>query len=127
MLYILLKAIHVIAVIFWIGSLGMLTLITSVSRLSAEQMRVATRLTDAAIGASWLAGIVLVLMGGWYTATWWQIKIVLVIVISAVHTMVHRRWKNSSDERAQTQDFVPIVVFVVSIAVVFLAVYKQPL
>jgi len=109
MLYILLKAIHVIAVIFWIGSLGMLTLITSVSRLSAEQMRVATRLTDAAIGASWLAGIVLVLMGGWYTATWWQIKIVLV------------------DERAQTQDFVPIVVFVVSIAVVFLAVYKQPL
>ena len=85
MIYLSVKALHIVAVILWIGSLVLVTAITASSKLNSDQMRVAVRITESAIGVTWLAGIALVVMGGWYTSTWWIVKIVVVLVISAVH------------------------------------------
>lgn len=126
MLYLTIKAIHIVAVISWIGSLGLITLITSNVRMDEKQIRIATRLTETSIGITWLAGITLVILGGWYGATWWQLKVVVVIVISAIHTIVHRRWKASVADGAQTHSFVPLLLFFLTVLVVFLVVFKQP-
>lgn len=126
MLYLSIKTIHIIAVISWLGSLTLVAFVTSTVRMDTSQMRIATRITDLSIGVTWLAGIVLVVMGGWYLSTWWQIKIVLVILISAIHSILHRRWKASEKEGAKTPRFVPFLLLITTLVVVGLAVFKQP-
>ena len=126
MFYLSVKTIHIIAVIAWLGSLMLVAFITSTVRMDIAQMRLATRITELSIGVSWLAGIVLVVMGGWYLSTWWQIKIILVVLISAIHTILHRRWKASETEGAKTPRLVPYVLLFTTAAVVGLAVFKQP-
>lgn len=126
MLYLLVKTIHIAAVVLWIGSLFLLTLITSTENLSKVQLKAATRITEAGIGFTWLAGIVLVVMGSWHVATWWQIKIVLVVIISAMHSIVHRRWKRQFEADQQTNAAIPWGVFVLSMFAIALAVFKLP-
>ena len=125
MLYLTLKALHIAAVVFWIGSLLMLTVVSSIDKLSPAQIKAAKRVTETGIGFTWLAGIALVLIGGWYTASWWQIKIVIVIAISAIHTIMHRRWQRI-DSNVKTNAMVPAVLLVLSLVVIALAVFKQP-
>ncbi len=127
MLYLSLKALHVVAAIFWVGSLGLICFVTRSVRMDAEQIRVATRVTDAAIGITWLAGIVLVVMGGWYLATWWYIKTGLVVFISAIHTFLHRRWRRAGVSGAQTHELIAPLLLVLTMIVVLLVVLKLPL
>lgn len=89
-------------------------------------MRSATRITDGAIGVTWLAGIVLVIMGGWYASAWWQIKVFLVIVISAIHSIFHRRWKSGGAEAASTPVAVPYAIAILTLIIVLLVVFKKP-
>lgn len=126
MLYLTIKSFHILAAIMWIGSIGVVSYITSRTHLDSEQLQHARRITEFGIGATWIAGIALVLMGGWYTATWWQIKIVLVIVISAIHSIIHRQWKRTAENQMPIATTFPIFIVVLSCAVVFLAVFKQP-
>ena len=126
MVYLSLKSLHILAVILWVGSLFLVTLVTSINKLNKEQVRSAMRVTDISIGVTWFAGIVLVIMGGWYTASWWHIKVVLVIAISAIHTFVHRRWANSGSEGASTSAIVPYLVLLLALLAVLLVVFKQP-
>lgn len=126
MLYLILKSIHIVAVIFWVGSLSLVCIVTSTARLNQEQMRLATRITESAIGVTWLAGIVLVVMGGWYGSTWWYVKVLLVIVVSAIHTVFHRRWKSDNAEDVLTNNSVPVFLFVLTLLIVLLVVFKQP-
>ena len=126
MLYLLIKAIHITAVVLWIGSLFLLTLISSTEKLNSKQLKVATRISEAGIGLTWFAGIVLVVMGGWYTAGWWQIKIVLVVIISAIHSIVHRRWKRQRGGDQQLNAAIPWGVFLLSMCAIGLAVFKLP-
>lgn len=126
MIYVTLKAVHIVAVIVWIGSLLLLTVVASFDKLTTSQLKVSTRITEFGIGLTWLAGIVLVVQGSWYFATWWQIKIVVVIVISAVHTILHRRWQRQDEAVTQVNPLIPCAIFVSTVVVVFLAVFKQP-
>ncbi len=126
MLYLSVKTIHLIAVILWLGSLILASLMTSTTRMDESRMRLSIRITDAAIGVTWLAGIILVVMGSWYLSTWWQLKIVLVIVISAIHTILHRRWKASAAESVKTSPAIPYTLFLITVVVVALAAFKQP-
>lgn len=127
MIYLSVKAIHIVAVIFWLGSLLLVALITSSTRLDAGQIRIATRVTEASIGFTWLTGLVLVVTGSWYLSTWWQIKVILVVLISAIHTVAHRRWKASASEGVQTRSFFPALLFFLVLPVVGLAVFKRPI
>jgi len=123
--YLSLKSLHILSVILWVGSLFLVTLVTSINKLNKE-LRSAMRVTDISIGVTWFAGIVLVIMGGWYTASWWHIKVVLVIAISAIHTFVHRRWANSGSEGASTSAIVPYLVLLLALLAVLLVVFKRP-
>jgi len=126
MLYLAIKALHIVAAIFWIGALMLLCILTSSKPIQIDQMRLATRLTEAAIGFTWLFGIVLVVMGKWYYLKWWYIKVALVIVISAIHSVVHRRWKRASEDGVKTNSAVAYFLFPLVLAVVFLVVFKRP-
>ena len=127
MMYLILKIIHVLAVILWVGSLFIVSYITSKSAMSKVQMSLVIRITEASIGITWLAGIVLVIMGGWYASTWWQIKIVLVLFISAIHTFTIRRWKRASSEGASTHAAVPLLIIALTLLVIILVVLKRPI
>ncbi len=126
MTYLLVKSLHIVAVVIWIGSLFLITLMTSLNGTSADQMKLARRVTEAGIGLTWLFGIVLVVLGSWYTFTWWQIKIVLVIVVSAIHSIMHRRWRRQAESGQQTNPALPWVLLGLTVLVVSLAVFKQP-
>jgi len=125
MLYLALKTLHVVAVILWVGSLVLLSVIYSRAPLSREQFRIAARVTEAAIGATWIAGIVLAVMGSWYSAIWWQLKVLLVVGISAMHTILHRRWGSDDATSATSARFV-FPLLLLTVGVVALVMFKAP-
>jgi putative membrane protein len=95
-MYLWIKAFHIVAVIAWMA--GMLYLprlfvyhagVAPGSQQSEtfktmEQRLLRFIMTPAMI-ATWLLGIVLVLQGQFLGATWFHIKIVLVLVMSVLH------------------------------------------
>lgn len=127
MLYWLIKSLHIVSVIAWVGSLVAVVFIDSRSALTAAQLRAATRVTEAAIGAAWLFGITLTLMGGWYSAPWWHIKVALVVLVSALHAILHRRWARRAAESGTPHAALPFVILVAALCVVLLAVTKYAL
>ena len=108
------------------GSLSLVCYVASASRMSQEQIRAATRVTEAAIGITWLAGAILVVMGEWYLSTWWYVKIALVVLISAIHTFLHRRWKRDIASNVQTNNAIAPFILGATFLVVLLAVVKTP-
>lgn len=97
MFYLFLKAFHLAAVLTWVG--GMLALSVALAALlkrtpgtlASEQPLLAAmhrwdrRATTPALGAVWLLGITLLVMGGWYSAPWLWAKFVIVFVLSGLH------------------------------------------
>jgi putative membrane protein len=96
MLYVWIKALHVVAVISWMAALLYLPRLMAYhcgaepgSRQS-ETFKVMERrllriIATPALIAAWLSGLWLLLAGGLLTAPWMQAKLVLVIGLSAVH------------------------------------------
>ncbi len=130
MLYLFIKVIHITAVVVWIGSLFLLSYVSSSvkssERLTTDQIKAARRVSEAGIGLTWLAGVILVLMASWYTATWWQIKIVLVVVVSAIHTIMFRRWLQQSESTVKTTRSLLWVLVAITLLIVVLVVFKRP-
>lgn len=127
MLYWLIKTLHIVSVIAWVGGLVAVLFIDSRSPLTQAQLRTAMRLTEAAIGAAWLFGITLTIMAGWYSAPWWQVKVALVVLVSATHTMLHRRWAERETGGRHTHAVLPALILVAALCIVLLAVTKMPL
>jgi protoporphyrinogen IX oxidase len=138
-LYDWIKAFHIIAVIAWMA--GMLYLprlfvyhcaaeIGSVQSETFKTMerRLLRAIINPAMIATWLLGIALVWQGGWAFATWFQIKLVLVIVMSAVHGMLARYVRDfATDQNRHSQKLYRIineVPTVLLIGIVLLAVLK---
>lgn len=126
MLYLSLKAVHIVVVIAWVGALALLCFVTSTSRFDSAQLRASARVTEAAIGLTWVSGIALAIMGSWYASTWWYIKVFLVIVVSAIHTIHHRRWKSSAATAATTHSLVAPAVWMLALMIVLLVTFKRP-
>ncbi|WEZ84975.1 CopD family protein [Rhizobium sp. 32-5/1] len=91
--YLWLKALHVAAIITWVGGmLAMSVAARTIPALGAERKTaIATlrkwdqRITSPAMGFAWIVGVTLVFMGGWHSAIWFMIKFVLVLALSALH------------------------------------------
>ncbi len=126
MSYLLFKVIHIVMAMLWVGSFFVVAYMTSTHKMPSENMRSAIRVTEFSIGITWFAGIVLVIMGSWYASSWWHIKIVLVVLLSAIHSIVHRRWKNTDPSYVSTNAAVPVLVVILAFLIVFLAVFKYP-
>ncbi|NEI74837.1 hypothetical protein GR212_35445 [Rhizobium lusitanum] len=96
--YLWLKAIHIAAVITWIG--GMLivavttTAFSAVAQCQTDTGRVAffaqirrwdRSITTPAMLTVWAFGLALAVTGQWFSQPWLSVKIALVLVLSALH------------------------------------------
>ena len=102
MIYLWLKALHVVAVIAWMAALLYLPRLM-VYHVGAEagskqsetfklmERRLLRMIANPAMVASWALGIVLMLEGGFHRAGWMQAKFALVLALSALHGL-NARW-----------------------------------
>ncbi len=138
-MYLWVKALHIIAVIAWMA--GMLYLprlfvyhasAKPGSELSETfkmmERRLLKFIMTPAMAATWILGIVLVLEGQWFTATWFHIKFALVLVMTVLHGLF-TQWVNdfALDRNARSPKFYRIVneiPTVLLILIVLLAVVK---
>ena len=100
-LYPWLKAVHVVAVIGWIG--GMLAVLylfvwharagegsPQAELLSALEGQVLQRVVNPAMVIAWGVGLWLAWDGAWFSSGWLQAKIAVVVVLSGLHGWVVR-------------------------------------
>ena len=138
-LYDWIKAFHIIAVIAWMA--GMLYLprlfvyhcdaeVGSVQSETFKTMerRLLRAIINPAMIVTWVLGLWLVWQGGWMWATWFQLKLGLVIVMSGVHGMLARYVRDfAADRNRHSQRFYRIineVPTILMIGIVLLAVLK---
>jgi protoporphyrinogen IX oxidase len=139
MLYLWLKALHVIAVIAWMASLLYLPRLMVYhceaepgSKQSETFKRMEKRLlrfiANPAMIATWFFGFVLVVEGELYRAGWMQTKFVLVVALSAVHGLNVRWVKDFAAHRnrrpARFYRFMNEVPALLMVGIVILVIVK---
>jgi putative membrane protein len=90
-----LKAAHVFVVFVFVGGMilnGFLLLnlqpgSTETSRIAAAAKRWNGPVTGIALTFVWIFGLTLAYMGNWFADTWLSIKMLLVLILSALHGM----------------------------------------
>ncbi|MGQ3671336.1 protoporphyrinogen oxidase HemJ [Xanthobacter sp. TB0136] len=139
MLYLWIKALHIIAVIAWMA--GMLYLprlmvyhtMAQVGSDKSETFKVMERrllkaIINPAMIVAWLAGLYLAWEGGWYAEPWFHAKLTLVIILSGVHGMMSRWVKDfAADRNTRSTRYYRIaneVPTVLMIGIVLLVVLK---
>jgi protoporphyrinogen IX oxidase len=142
--YAWLKAFHIIAVIAWMA--GMLYLprlfvyhcAAEKGSIQSETFKVMERrllrlIINPAMIATWLLGLSLAWLGpdsrfGWFNSGWLQAKIVLVVLMSAVHGLLARWVRDFATDRNQhSQKFYRLINEVptaIMILIVLLVVLK---
>jgi len=138
-MYLWLKAFHVIAVMAWMA--GMLYLprlfvyhcaaeagSTQSETFKVMERRLLNAIITPAMVVSWVLGLWLVWAGGAYAAGWLHAKVVLVLVLSALHGFFVRCVRQFAlDENQHSQKFYRIineVPAVLMVGIVILAVVK---
>ncbi|WP_118132481.1 CopD family protein [Oceanicella sp. SM1341] len=92
MLYDIAKAAHIFSVLLWVG--GMLTLavvmpVAGRAREAAQRVHRWDRAAfNPAMAAAWVLGLWMAWDGGWFVAGWLHGKLLLVVILSAVHGML---------------------------------------
>jgi len=139
MLYEVLKALHIIAVIAWMAGLLYLPRLFVYHAESApgspqsETFKVMERrllrgIMNPAMILVWILGLLLAWRGDWWHAGWWQIKFSLVVGLTAVHHQ-NARWRKDFEadrnkRSARHYRFWNEVPTLLMIAIVLLAVLK---
>ncbi len=128
------KAFHLIAVISWMA--GMLYLPRLfVYHAAAEpgsqqaktfevmEHRLLTYIMTPAMGLTWILGIVLVLQGGFLTASWLHAKLVAVVAMTIMHGLLSSCATEFARGRNQhTQKFYRIINEVPTILMIFIVI-----
>jgi putative membrane protein len=139
MLYHWLLAFHIIAVIAWMA--GMLYLprlfvyhcAADVGSIQSETFKVMERrllraIINPAMIATWLLGLWLAWVSGFYAAHWLQVKFVLVLAMSGVHGVLSKYVREfAADRRRKSQKYFRIlneVPTALMVVIVILAVVK---
>jgi protoporphyrinogen IX oxidase len=138
-MYLWLKALHVIAVISWMAGMLYLPRLfvyhtdAAVGSEQSETFKVMERrllsfiMTPAMI-ATWLFGIVLVLQGRWFAASWFHAKFALVLAMTILQALFTQWVRDFNfDRNRRTAKFYRIVneiPTVLMILIVLLAVVK---
>jgi protoporphyrinogen IX oxidase len=138
------KAFHIITVIAWMAGMLYLPRLyvyhcdAAPGSVQSETFKVMERrllraIVNPAMIATWVLGLWLAWLGpdahyGWFTSGWLQVKIVLVVAMSALHGML-ARWRRdfAADRNHHSAKFYRVVNEVPSvllIAIVILAVVK---
>jgi protoporphyrinogen IX oxidase len=139
MLYLWLKALHVVAVIAWMASLLYLPRLM-VYHCGAEpgskqsetfkvmEQRLLRFIANPAMIATWIFGIALMLEGEHYRGGWMQAKFVLVLALSALHGL-NAKWTKdfAADRNRRPARFYRImneVPALLMVAIVILVIVK---
>jgi protoporphyrinogen IX oxidase len=121
MLYLWLKAFHIIAVIAWMAGMLYLPRLfvyhAAVEAGSGQsetfkvmEWRLLKLIINPAMIATWVLGLLLVWLGGWYTSGWLHAKLALVIAMSVVHGFFVRWVKDfAADRNTHSQKFYRII------------------
>jgi putative membrane protein len=138
-MYLWIKAFHIVAVIAWMAGmlyLPRLFVYHAAAKPGSEQSeifktmerRLLRFIMTPAMIATWLLGIVLVLQGQWLGATWFHIKIALVLVMTVTHGLFsHWARDFDLDRNTRSQKFYRIaneIPTVILIVIVILATVK---
>jgi protoporphyrinogen IX oxidase len=139
MLYLWIKAFHVIAVISWMA--GMLYLprlfvyhcdapkgsIQS-DTFKIMERRLLKAIINPAMIVTWVLGLILIWQGGWYTSGWLHAKVLLVLILSGTHGFLSRVVKDfAADRNERPQKFYRMineVPTVLMIGIVILVIVK---
>jgi len=138
-LYLIVKSIHIIAVISWMA--GMLYLprlfvyhaenegnTTLTDTFKVMERRLLRFIMTPAMIVSWIFGLAMMISAGWTKAPWMHAKLLLVVVLSGVHgwlsVCVKRFASDQNQKTARYFRFVNEIPTVLMIAIVFLVVLK---
>ena len=90
MIYLLLKAAHVVAVVTFVGGLLMLSVGVRIANLAVHRTvrRWDRSVTVPALALVWITGIAIALSGHWFGAAWLSVKLAVVVALSALHGML---------------------------------------
>lgn len=97
MLYAVVKAAHLLAVFALIAGMLANALVLRMAMAASSRQQAApmlavmtawdSRVTGPALGLTWLFGLSLAVMGGWFPDAWLMVKLVAVLGLSALHGM----------------------------------------
>jgi protoporphyrinogen IX oxidase len=133
------KAFHVIAVISWMAGMLYLPRLfvyhceAEVGSKQSETFKVMERrllkaIINPAMVLAWVLGLLLVWLNGLHKAGWFQAKFVLVLVLSGLHGLLVRYWRDfANDRNSKSQKFYRIineVPAVLMVGIVILAIVK---
>lgn len=139
MLYDWVKAFHVISVIAWMAGMLYLPRLfvyhceAEVGSKQSETFKVMERkllkaIINPAMILTWVLGLWLVWYAGWHKAGWFQAKFVLVLILSGIHGMLTRYWRDfAHDRNTKSQKFFRIineVPAILMVGIVILVIVK---
>jgi protoporphyrinogen IX oxidase len=139
MLYLWLKALHVIAVIAWMAGMLYLPRLfvyhseTPKGSIQSETFKIMERrllkaIINPAMIVTWVLGLYLVWDGGWYKSGWLHTKVLLVVILSGLHGVYVRRLKEfAADKNTRPAKYYRIlneVPTVLMIGIVILVIVK---
>ena len=139
MLYLWLKALHIISVIAWMAGMLYLPRLfvyhcdADVGSMQSETFKVMERrllrfIINPAMIVTWLIGLWLAWRGNWFVAPWLHAKLALVILMSGVHGVLSKYVREfATDRRRKSPKYFRVlneVPTVLMILIVILAVVK---
>lgn len=140
MLYLWLKALHVGAVLVFMGgilAMSVVAVILTRASDSAPQersdlidavIRWDRRLSSPALGLVWALGIALGVMGGWFSSPWLIVKLCFAVFLSALHGILSGTLRRMGRDKGRTAPrrlrAVPAAIVVSAIAIAILVVVK---
>jgi protoporphyrinogen IX oxidase len=138
-MYLYLKAFHLIAAFAWMAGMFYLPRLyvyhaeAGANTPQAKTFKVMERrllrgIINPAMVTSWALGLWIVYDGGWISAHWLHVKLLLVVALSAVHGLL-ARWTNdfAADRNHHSERFYRIVnevPAVLMVGIVIMAVIK---
>ena len=139
MLYLWLKAFHVIAIIAWMAGMLYLPRLfvyhseTPKGSIQSDTFKIMERrllkaIINPAMIVTWVLGLYLVWDGGWYTSGWLHAKLLLVLIMSGVHGFLSKTVKVfAADQNVRPAKFYRMineVPTVLMIGIVILVIVK---
>jgi len=141
MLYLWLKALHVGAVLVFMGGILAMSVVAVIltratdsanpqdrSDLIEAVIRWDRRLSSPALGLVWALGIALGAMGGWFSSPWLIVKLCFAVFLSALHGMLSGTLRRMGRDKGRVAPrrlrVFPAAIVVSAIAIAILVVVK---
>ena len=139
MVYLWLKALHITAVLVWVGGLFATAFMAATARRASHDgagptdsleaiRRWDQRVTAPALLVVWGAGLTLAMQGGWFPARWLIVKLAVVVLLSALHGILSGSLRRLAQPDAVSlpswMQHAPLLIVVGVTAIVLLVVVK---